>query len=207
MNTLLLWVTHYGYIGIFSLLMFGMIGLPIPDETLLAAIGFLISKGHLSFIPAVLAAFLGSICGISISYVIGRTGGFYLIKKYGYLVRITEDKLNRAEHWFHRGGKWSLILGYFLPGIRHLTAIVAGATKLEYPSFALFAYFGGFIWTISFISLGYFFTEKWATISEHIHRDLLIVTGIGLTLLIGYWIIRKYLGVPPKKNSPAEGKP
>lgn len=187
-----MWVTHYGYIGIFSLLMLGIIGLPIPDETLLASVGFLIFKGHLAFIPAILAAFLGSICGISISYIIGRTGGFYLIKKYGYLVHITENKLNRAQHWFHRAGKWSLILGYFLPGIRHITAIVAGATKLEFPAFALFAYIGGFIWTLSFVSLGYFFTEKWAAISVHIHRNLLIGTGIVLVFAIAYFLIQKF---------------
>ena len=191
MNTLLLWVTHYGYIGIFSLLMLGIIGLPIPDETLLASVGFLISKGHLAFIPAVLAAFWGSISGITISYIIGRTGGFYLIKKYGYLIRITENKLNRAQHWFHRAGKWSLVLGYFLPGIRHLTALVAGATKLEFPAFALFAYTGGFIWTLCFISLGYFFTEKWVTISEHIHQDLLIGTAIALIIIAAYVLIQK----------------
>jgi membrane protein DedA with SNARE-associated domain len=197
MDIMIPWITQYGYIGIFSLLMLGIIGLPIPDETLLASVGFLISKEHLDFIPAVLAAFLGSICGISISYIIGRTGGFYLIKKYGHWIRLNEEKLNCAQHWFHRAGKWSLILGYFLPGIRHLTALVAGATKLEYPAFALFAYLGGFIWTLSFISLGYFFTEKWAAISEHIQRNLLIGTGIILIITIAYFLIQKLRNPKP----------
>jgi membrane protein DedA with SNARE-associated domain len=191
MHAIIHWITQYGYIGVFSLLMLGIIGLPIPDETLLAAVGFLISKGHLAFIPAILSAFCGSICGISISYIIGRTGGLYLIHKYGYLFRITENNLNRTQHWFHRAGKWSLVFGYFLPGIRHLTALVAGSTKLEFSSFALFAYLGGFVWTLSFILLGYFFTEKWAVISEHIHRDLLIGTGIALIIIAAYFLIQK----------------
>jgi membrane protein DedA with SNARE-associated domain len=191
MTALLAWISHYGYFGIFSLLMLGIVGLPVPDETLLAAVGFLIAKGNLNIIPAISSAFFGSICGISISYLIGRTGGFYLIKKYGYWFRLSEEKLNRTQHWFHRAGKWSLILGYFLPGIRHLTALVAGASKLEFPSFALFAYLGGFIWTLSFISLGYFFTEKWHTISEHIQRNLLMITGIILIIAIAYFLIQK----------------
>ena len=28
------WITQYGYLAIFALLMFGIVGLPVPDETL-----------------------------------------------------------------------------------------------------------------------------------------------------------------------------
>jgi membrane protein DedA with SNARE-associated domain len=30
------WINDYGYIAIFLLLMLGIVGLPVPDETLLA---------------------------------------------------------------------------------------------------------------------------------------------------------------------------
>ena len=58
-ETILRWVTEYGYIGIFSLLTLGIIGAPIPDEGLLAFAGYLVYKGQLQLFPTMATAFLG----------------------------------------------------------------------------------------------------------------------------------------------------
>ena len=71
METLSQWVFHYGYAGIFFLLVLGIVGLPIPDETLLTFAGYLVFRNHLKLTPVYAAAFLGSICGITISYGLG----------------------------------------------------------------------------------------------------------------------------------------
>jgi membrane protein DedA with SNARE-associated domain len=39
------WISQYGYVGIFSLLMLGIIGVPVADEALLAFSGYLVFKG------------------------------------------------------------------------------------------------------------------------------------------------------------------
>ena len=49
------------------------------------------------------------------------------------------------------------MVGYFIPGVRHFTAIVAGTSKLELHSFALFAYSGATLWVSTFVFLGYHF--------------------------------------------------
>src|SRR5437588_10087532 len=118
----LAWITHYGYLAIFSLLMLGIVGLPVPDETLLTFTGYLVFRGNLSLPPAFLAAFAGSACGITLSYVLGRTFGLALIHRYGKYLRITEEHVNRAHAWFRHAGHWSLTFGYFIPGVRHFTA-------------------------------------------------------------------------------------
>ena len=53
-------LTQYGYLAIFSLLVLGIIGLPVPDETLLTFTGYLVYQGHLSLPLALLSAFAGS---------------------------------------------------------------------------------------------------------------------------------------------------
>ncbi len=65
------WIAQYGYLGIFSLLVLGIVGLPVPDETLLTLAGYLVYRGQLLLIPTVLAALLGSLCGITLSYSSG----------------------------------------------------------------------------------------------------------------------------------------
>src|ERR1051326_5408339 len=110
------WITHYGYFGLFSLLMVGIVGVPIPDETLLTFAGYLASRNQLQLPLTLGAAFLGSICGITISFVLGRTLGLFLIHKYGRFVFITPEKLEKAHAWFRGRGRWSLVIGYFIPG-------------------------------------------------------------------------------------------
>ena len=55
-NTVLQWVATYGYFAIFSLLVLGIVGLPVPDEFLLTGCGFLVYQGHLKLIPTVASA-------------------------------------------------------------------------------------------------------------------------------------------------------
>ena len=145
------WLLHYGSFALFGLLALGVIALPIPDETLLVLAGVLMFNGSIGIPLTVTAAILGSIAGITGSYIIGRTLGKYVIRRYGSWVGLTGENMHKAYDWFHHFGRWALLFGYFIPGVRHVTGIVAGSIVLEYRSFALFAYAGAILWTLTFL--------------------------------------------------------
>ena len=188
------WIAHYGYFGLFSLLMLGIIGLPIPDETLLTFSGFLVHVHKFSLYPTIFTAFMGSICGITISYLLGRSIGLFLLRKYGKYFFITPEKLDSVHHWFLKRGKWSLMIGYFIPGVRHLTAYTAGATKLELPQFMTFAYSGGLIWSLTFIFLGYSLGKHWEAAINRLQQNVLIGTLIlAAIVLIGWYLKKKFV--------------
>ena len=64
MESLLDWISHYGYAGLFVLLVLGIVGLPVPDETLLVFSGYLISQAKLH--PALTwLAGVGAACAAS----------------------------------------------------------------------------------------------------------------------------------------------
>lgn len=186
------WITQYGYFAIFSLLVFGIVGLPVPDETLLTFTGYLVFKGHLLLPLAFLSAFGGSACGITLSYVLGRTFGLKLIHRYGRYVRITEEHVNKAHAWFVRVGHWGLTFGYFIPGVRHLTAYAAGMSAVEAPQFCLFAYSGAVLWAASFISLGYFLGERWQAVQKNIDHYLVGVTIALVIAAVAYLVWWKW---------------
>src|SRR5262245_4083523 len=117
-------VSEYGYAGIFFLLILGIVGLPVPDEHLLVLVGLLASKGDLHLLAALLTAFLGSACGITGSYLIGRFLGMWFVRRFGKVFHVSPERLARVEKWFEHSGRWALAFGYYLPGIRHLTAVV-----------------------------------------------------------------------------------
>jgi membrane protein DedA with SNARE-associated domain len=172
MDRIFAWISAYGYGAIFLLLLLGIVGLPIPDETILIFCGYLIFKGTLHPLPAFFTALAGSWCGISLSYTIGRTLGAGAVTRYGKRLHLTEERLAYVHQWFNRIGHWALVVGYFIAGVRHLTAIVAGMSRLEFPAFAAYAWSGGALWVLSLLLLGYFLGDQWKTIAELVHRDV-----------------------------------
>ena len=187
------WLSHYGYAGLFGLLMFGVIGVPVPEETLLTFAGVLVYRGHLEVGPTLLAAFLGSCCGITVSYGLGRGIGRVLTRRLGRFVRVTPEQLERVEVWFERAGHWSLLVGYFLPGIRHLTAVVAGGTRLRFSDFALFAYAGALLWSFTFVALGVFAGRHWVRISARVHQNLWLASGGVVVCVLAGFLVRRWL--------------
>jgi len=149
------WVTDYGYLGIFFLLIFGIIGLPVPDEWLLVISGYLAFKNVLGFIPTVAVAVLGSAGGLTMSYILGRTSSGYLINRYGSWLHIDDEKIRRTQEWFQNLGRWVLVVGPFIPGVRNLMGYIAGASKLSIHVFVRFAYLGAFISSVTFVTFGY----------------------------------------------------
>ena len=188
-------VSRFSYGGIFGLLMFGIFGLPVPDETLLTFCGYLVSRGELQYVPTVAAAFLGSCCGVTVSYLPGRKLGLAAVHRFGRYVHLDDASLQRVHRWFERAGRWVLTFGYFIPGFRHITAIVAGTSCLEFKTFATYAYAGALIWSVAFVTLGYYVGGRWEAMSEQMHGVLLTVfiafSSLTLILALGRWIIHK----------------
>jgi membrane protein DedA with SNARE-associated domain len=187
------WLSHYGYFGLFAVLMLGIIGVPVPEESLLTFAGMMVYQGRLELGPTLLAAFLGSSCGITVSYTLGRGVGRVLTRRLGRAIRVTPEQMQRVEAWFERAGHWGLLWGYFLPGIRHLTAVVAGATRLPFLDFAVFAYAGALLWSFTFVTLGTLAGRHWARVSAEVHGNLVIASGIVIAALLAALVLGRIL--------------
>jgi membrane protein DedA with SNARE-associated domain len=191
---LLFWVSKYGPFALFVLFALGIIALPVPEESLMVISGILISQGDLPLISTLIACIGGSMVGITVSYLIGRTAGHYILIKYGSWFGLTEARLAEVHKWFEKYGKWTLFFGYFIPGVRHFTGVFAGMSELSFRHFSLFAYLGALAWGSTFLSIGYFFGDYWLSLYEIIESKIeivVIVTIIALALLLAYKQMRK----------------
>jgi membrane protein DedA with SNARE-associated domain len=192
-STVLHWVATYGYFAIFSLLVLGIVGLPVPDETLLTACGFLVYQGHLRLVPTVASALAGSMSGITCSYIIGRTVGWkFLHSRVGRWLHIRDRDIRRVHDWFDRIGHWALMVGYFIPGVRHFTAIVAGTSKLELRNFALYAYSGAIVWVGTFVFIGYHFGQRWPEILSLVEHNLKLASAVAGAVVLAYVLVRYF---------------
>ncbi len=186
------WLLQYGSFVLFFLLSLGILALPVPEETLMVMSGVLMSKGKLNIPLTIFFCYAGAIAGITTSYLLGRTAGHFLITKYGRWVGITPARLEVAHQWFSRLGKWLLMVGYFIPGVRHLTGFSAGTTRMEYPTFALFAYTGAILWVSLFLALGYFLGGYCLNFYNELEEiDIVSIAIIILAILVTIFFIRR----------------
>jgi len=172
------WVAAHGYGALFLLLALGIVGLPIPDETLLVFTGYLIFRGKLHPAGALAVALAGTWTGISLSYVLGRTLGHEAVHRFGKYIHVTEKRLHKVHRWFDRIGHWALFVGYYIAGVRHFTALVAGTSKLEVRTFMAYAWSGGALWVTTFLTLGYYLGEDWRQVAELVHRYILYASAV-----------------------------
>ena len=59
---------------------------------------------------------------------------------------ITEEKLERAEHWLHRYEAGGIFFARLLPVIRHLISIPAGIIRMNFGVFSIMTVAGSAIW-------------------------------------------------------------
>ena len=183
-------VTNYGYLAIFLLLAPGTFGLPVPDELLLTFLGYLVLQGDLQLIPTLAVVVAGATLGITLDYWVGRAAGARLIREAGACWSIKPARFERLKERLQRGGGWVFCLGYFLPGVRHWVAIAAGITRFPLAGFTRFAYAGVLAWSLGYIFLGYFWGREAGLLVERIGAHGRLATGVIVTLLLGFLLIR-----------------
>jgi membrane protein DedA with SNARE-associated domain len=147
------------------------------------------------------------VTGITVSYLVGRYAGRSVILRLGRFLHVTEARLDMARNWLERRGRWALVFGYFVPGIRHVTAIVAGASGLRWSAIAPFAYGGALLWSATFILAGYFLGDATPRVAPFLHRYLLTISVGLVTLLVAGILIRRGLCVKRRlrNNRPPHG--
>jgi undecaprenyl-diphosphatase len=106
-----------------------VVGLFIPGSPILIAVGAVVGLGHLPLWPMLVWATAGAIIGDGVSFELGRRYrttilGVWPVSRYPAVVA-------RGEAFFRRHGGKSIALGRFLPMLRPMIPMVAGALGLR----------------------------------------------------------------------------
>jgi len=178
-------VFQYRYGGLFASMSLGLFGLPVPDELLLTASGYMLSRGDLLLGWTLLAAAGGSVVGMSGSYWLGRTAGVSVVRRFGSRFGLTERRLERHERLFAKWGQVVVLIGFFIPGLRHITSLLAGVGRRPYSAFASYAAIGSLLWTSVFLLIGSLLGDHWREVTGIVHRDLALLVAIAAVPLLG----------------------
>jgi membrane protein DedA with SNARE-associated domain len=141
----------YGLLVVAGLIGLECVGLPFPGETVLIVASVIAGTKHdLKIASVILTAAGASIIGRMIGYVIGREFGYWLLLRYGGYLWITESRIKLGQYLFLRHGGKIILIVQFLPVLRSIAGILAGANRMPWPRFMLTNIIGAFLWATLF---------------------------------------------------------
>ena len=155
-------IESYGLVFVAVLICLESIALPVPGETVLILAAVLAGTRHqLHIVAVVLTAATAAFVGQVIGYMIGRQFGYRLLLKYGGYLRITEGRIKLGEYLFLRYGIAIVIVARFVPVLRSIIGILAGANRMPGPPFLFANIVGALMWTSVVGYLSFLFGSLW----------------------------------------------
>ncbi|QKJ86476.1 DedA family protein [Paramixta manurensis] len=171
-------ISQYGYLAL-------LIGCIAEGETFTLLGGVAAHEGLLRFSGVVIAAMLGGIVGDQILFYVGRRFGTRILRRF----KKQEDRLVRANRLIRRKPSLFVIGVRFMYGFRIIGPIIIGASHLRPMKFFLLNVLGAFIWSLIFVSLGYFAGEMitpWLhKLDQHLKHLLWLIAAI-----VFAWVVR-----------------
>lgn len=178
--------------GIYAFLIFWLAvesaGLPLPDETVLLTVGFLVHEGTVQLAPAIACAAAGASLGASVSYTIGLNLGRPVVARIAARLGIKSHRLDSAENWLRRRGGVGVFITRVLPIARNLASYAAGIAAIPARVFYPAMVIGTLVWCVTVLSIGDVVGAHYRDILRVGGRAFLIALGVAVVGAIG-WVI------------------
>ena len=184
-------VRHYGAFSVMPILAIEAIGAPVPGELLLIFASVLAGRGEMSLPALLVCAWVGSVIGDNLGFLIGRKLGRATVLRYGAKVGLTKERFSGIEQKYTRYGSATVLFARFFNILRQLNGIVAGMLGMSWWRFALFDAVGAALWVSVWVFLPAYFSEHLAFIVTLAHHKIVVVSvliAIGLVLAVGLFI-------------------
>ncbi len=182
--------TQYGAFGVFFVVLFVQLGLPIPVLPLLLLMGSIAVGNPQLGLASLLLAIIASLLGDFVWYSAGRHFGHRILHLLCRISLSPDSCVRQSETHFSRWGVATLVIAKFIPGLATLAPPLAGALGLRRSSFFIFSTAGAALWAGTWLVVGAIFHQQ-------INGILVTMTEFGKTavlviclLLLAYVIFR-----------------
>jgi len=187
------WVKHVvaelGYPGVFLLITLESTLVPIPSELVMPFAGFMAARGDFSLPVLLVINSTAALLGSGLCYWIGAKGGKPFLERYGKFFLVRRHDLDKTHEFFARRGKWVVLIGRFVPVIRHIVSIPAGIARMPLAKFSFYAFVGSFIWSAPLAYGGYVLGQNWEELRAAMRPfDLPILVAVIILILVFVWL-------------------
>lgn len=164
----------------------------LPGDVILLAAGYLAAIGvtHLwLFLPL---GYTSAVLGATVCYAFSRHLGRRAVLAIAHVVRLTPERLARAEAWLARGGTRAIIIARVLPGTRINASFAAGGLRLPFRTFIGGVLPSTVIWLGGFTLLGYALGDRVTPLLPWFDRIVLVLIGVSAICGLVIWRRRQY---------------
>ena len=179
-----------------------LLGFFLPGDTLLFISGLLIAADKLNinlgvFILLVsLAAFVGNMVGYGIGYKVGppvfsRPNAKFLKHEY----------IEKSEVFFAKYGKPAVVLARFVPIVRTIATVMAGASRMNLRIYTLYSAIGGVLW-VGIVTIAGYYLGQIDFIAKNV--DLIVIAAVIIVVsfsavpAIAHWVQKRRAAKPAR---------
>jgi membrane-associated protein len=160
---------HFGTLALLGLLVVifvesGVLFPVLPGDSLLFVAGMLaagtaaaaadgVAQANFQLWQLLVFIPIAAILGGQVGYWIGRGIGTSMFKPEARFLK--QKYLDEAHAFFEKRGPFAIVIARFVPIVRTLAPITAGAARMSYPIFALYNILGAVMWGVGLTLLGY----------------------------------------------------
>jgi membrane protein DedA with SNARE-associated domain len=190
------WITAWGYTGIFICIFIGNVGIPVPEETVLLAAGFLTARDILDFRVVVLVSIVSAVVGDNCGYLVGRIGGRRLLDRLSSGFEFAHRRYERFKVFFHQHGNKTVFFARFIAGLRFMAGPMAGSAGMPFWHFFGWNVLGAIVWCPLMVLIGYVIGDQWDLVAPVIHK-----AGHWATAAIVFVVLAIYLFIRERRSS------
>jgi membrane protein DedA with SNARE-associated domain len=176
------WLDAWGYLGVFVFVFAGNCGLPVPEETVLLAAGFLAGQGDLDLGTLYAVGIASAVVGDCFGFAFGRYGGQRLIERLARRFKFIRERHHRLRDFFDAHGSKAVFMARFVAGARFMAGPMAGAAGMPFWRFVAWNLFGAVVWCSLVVTVGYLLGDELDWLIYIFHRA-------------GHWIALGLLGM------------
>jgi membrane protein DedA with SNARE-associated domain len=179
-------LTHFGHLAVFSLLVAGGLGFPVPEELLQLTAGYLARRGVLVFWPTVAAAWLGIVVGDGLFFHLARRHGPRLLESRQVSRWLTPRRRAFLERHFARHAVLTIMAARHASGFRLPAYALAAVHGVRLRTFLIADGISAMVSVPLVVWLGWYFAGHIEQLKRDIHEAELLV-AVGVVVLLGAW--------------------
>lgn len=182
---------YLAYSGIFTVLILCGLGLPLPEESVIIAGGYLASSGFLNDYISMTICMFGVLIGDYIIFSIGKRWGSGVISS-RYLQRaFTPRRLVRVRKFFRKHGNSTIFIARFISGFRIAAFITAGMMKIKDRTFMTIDLLAALISVPLFFISGYLLHNHLESLLQTVKDINRLLLFMVLVVIVIYLLYRR----------------
>jgi membrane protein DedA with SNARE-associated domain len=201
-------ITHYGYLAVFVLMLAESACIPIPSELIMLFGGALsagaVAGAHPALVGIIVAGVLGNVAGSYVAWAVGRYAGQAAARRWGQRVGIREREIDRAVAWFDRHGTLAVLVGRVVPVVRTFISLPAGFAAMPPVRFGVYTTLGCIPWTTALGVAGYYLGANWQGVANGFHGPTYVIAAILVIAIVALVVVHFRRSRRKEGREPAE---